>query len=160
MDITGHTSGKLMVLAEARKDNHSHVFWFCKCACGSIVTVSSSNIMSGHSTSCGCLRNALNKSRRLVHGHRVLSGRTKEYRAYLGAINRCRNPNNKAYKFYGGRGIKFLFKSFREFLKDIGICPNKALSVDRKNNNRHYEPGNVRWATAAQQANNRRKRRS
>jgi hypothetical protein len=69
------------------------------------------------------------------------------------AKGRCRNPNNDRYEDYGGRGIKFLFHSFQEFLVHIGPRPADR-SLDRINNDGHYEMGNVRWATRSQQARN------
>jgi hypothetical protein len=77
-----------------------------------------------------------------------------------GAKARCNNPNEVAYKNYGGRGIKFLFGSTEEFaawvLHNLGPCPSAEYSLDRIDNNRHYEPGNLRWATRSEQARNKR----
>jgi hypothetical protein len=75
-------------------------------------------------------------------------------------IRRCENPNDQAYPRYGGRGITVCPEwraDFAAFLRDVGRRPNPELSIDRIDNDRGYEPGNVRWATAKQQANNRRK---
>lgn len=81
---------------------------------------------------------------------------TPEYTAYVHAKYRCENVKNKAYKNYGGRGIKFLYKSFQEFLEDVGPKPSPELWLDRKNNDGNYEPGNCRWASQILQANNKR----
>jgi hypothetical protein len=78
-----------------------------------------------------------------------------ELHIYIAAKARCTNPKNKDWKHYGGRGIKFLFKSFREFLAHIGPRP-AGKTLDRIKNDGHYEPGNVRWATWKEQAANRR----
>ena len=71
------------------------------------------------------------------------------------AIGRCNNPNNKDYKHYGGRGIRFKFQSWHDLVGCIGERP-PGTSLDRVDTNGHYEPGNVRWATPKQQAVNRR----
>ncbi|MET8113722.1 hypothetical protein [Streptomyces prasinus] len=74
-------------------------------------------------------------------------------------IKRCENPNNHAYARYGGRGISVHPEwraNFGAFLRDVGRRPSPDLSLDRIDNDGNYEPGNVRWATAKQQANNRR----
>lgn len=73
------------------------------------------------------------------------------------AKSRCCNPNNKYYKNYGGRGIKFLFKSAEEVLQDIGPRPDRKRHFDRINNDGHYEKGNVRWATYSESHLNKRK---
>ena len=77
-----------------------------------------------------------------------------------GAKQRCTNPNSAAYADYGGRGIAFKFPSVRAFaewvLLNIGPKPTYAHSLDRIDNARHYEPGNLRWATRSEQARNKR----
>jgi len=78
-----------------------------------------------------------------------------EYRAYIDAKRRCTNPNSQRWYTHGGRGIKFLFANFEEFLCDVGLRPN-GMTLDRIDNDGHYEPGNIRWATPSQQVSNRR----
>jgi len=71
--------------------------------------------------------------------------------------NRCRNPNATAYRWYGARGVEICERwasSFDAFLSDVGMPPAKNYSLDRIDNNGHYEPGNVRWATQKQQVEN------
>jgi hypothetical protein len=91
------------------------------------------------------------------HGHRVGDKKTPEYAAWSHARQRCMNPNDSGWEWYGGRGIKFLFTSFAHFLAEIGPRPTPQHSLDRKDNDGNYEPGNVRWATLEEQANNQRK---
>lgn len=86
-----------------------------------------------------------------------------EYKIYHDAKQRCTNPKDLAWAEYGGRGIKFLFASFKQFFAELGLRPagkdarGKALySLDRPNNDGNYEPGNVRWATRKEQNINRR----
>lgn len=69
-----------------------------------------------------------------------------ENQAYHDAKRRCNNVKHKQYSNYGGRGIKFNFKSFWEFLECVGYKP-KGFCLDRIDNNGHYEVGNVRWVS-------------
>ncbi len=87
--------------------------------------------------------------------HRPTS-QSAEYRAFYSAFGRCRNPQHPDYVNYGGRGIQFKFESFADFLDCIGPKPTPQHSLDRMNNGGHYERGNVRWSTPAEQAANRR----
>jgi hypothetical protein len=104
------------------------------------------------------IKNALGWGSDARHGAALKGRRTPEYRAFDGAKERCLNPRNKDFHRYGGRGIKFLFHSFEAFLAAVGPKPSPDHSIDRMNNEGHYAPGNVRWATRSQQASNRRPR--
>lgn len=75
-------------------------------------------------------------------------------RAYDTAKSRCNNPNDQRYNDYGGRGIKFKFKNFEQWFAELGPKPSPQHSVDRKNNDGNYEPGNLRWATSSEQRKN------
>lgn len=93
---------------------------------------------------------------RVTHGHNRKGRTSPEYRAYHHAKARCINPKDKGWSYYGGRGIEFRLKSFEEFIAAVGLRPSKKHSLDRENNNGHYEIGNLRWATRSTQMKNRR----
>lgn len=84
--------------------------------------------------------------------------RTSEYVAYDNAKRRCTKPSHPRYVDWGGRGIEFRFNSFEEFFTELGPRP-VGLTLDRRDNDGHYEKGNVRWATRGEQQRNKRPRK-
>lgn len=95
----------------------------------------------------------------IKHGFRKRGKYLKEYAAWNHMNQRCNNPKHHAYKNYGGRGIKVCerWSLFENFIEDVGFAPFPGHSLDRyPNNDGHYEPGNIRWATISQQQMNKR----
>lgn len=129
--------------------------WKCLCDCGSIVSTTPGHLYSGHTRSCGCLYSEVLVSANTTHG----KSQSPEYRSWSMMRTRCNNPRVHNYHRYGGRGITVCErwnKSFEHFLQDVGPRPSLKHSIDRINVNGNYEPGNVRWATASEQALNQR----
>ncbi len=106
--------------------------------------------------SCGCLRADTARARRLKHGH-AAGKQSPEYQTWKHMIARCENPAVERYESYGGRGIKVCERwraSFEAFLEDMGPKPSPKHSIERKESDGNYEPGNCIWATRKQQDNN------
>jgi hypothetical protein len=92
---------------------------------------------------------------KISHGHALNGRKTPTYASWVGMRQRCTDPNSSGYHNYGARGVTTCsrWESFNAFLEDMGEKP-PGMSLDRINNDGDYEPANVRWATAKQQARN------
>jgi hypothetical protein len=157
IDRTDQRFGWLVVLERA--GTHTPTEYFCECDCGRMTCVLANNLVRGLTTSCGCRRDAATAERSTTHGHSRGRKHSPEYQAWNGMLMRCHNPADRVYPNYGARGIKVCEEwraSFEAFLHYVGTRPSGSHSLDRIDNERGYEPGNVRWATKRQQMMNRR----
>ena len=149
-NIAGQTFGRLTVLRRGPGNGaRKRASWVCRCECGKERTVVGTELRTGHTRSCGCVR--------ITHG----KSKTKAYMAWICMNHRCNDPNDISWPNYGGRGISVCerWKSFENFLEDVGDPPSPDHSLDRINNDGNYEPSNVKWSTQLEQSRNQRTNR-
>lgn len=159
-DLSGKRFGRLVALSYAGKNKWGHALWLYQCDCGNHKIISSNSVLQGNTKSCGCL----DKEKHQTHPNRTTHGHCGEriYRIWKAMKNRCNNPNTPDYqKWYGSKGVQVCDDWNNNFwmFYNWSICHgyNDNLSIDRINPFGNYEPSNCRWATAQQQANNKRK---
>jgi hypothetical protein len=150
----GERFGRLTVVRYLWHQNTSIVV-LCHCDCGNDKPITLRSLESGNTASCGCIR--------LRHGDSRRGQRSQEYDIWSNMVRRCHDKTNPAYKNYGGRGIQVCsswhdFATFLEYIcSTIGRKPGAEYTLDRIDNDRGYEPGNIRWATRVEQIRNSRR---
>jgi hypothetical protein len=153
-NLLGKEYGRLTVIEYLGKGKWDKHYWKCSCECGGDITLPTYRITGGAPTlSCGCLRketmleNRADPTKHGLHKHKL-------YGIYYGIHQRCYNPNNDRYQYYGAKGIS-VCKEWEESFQNFFDWANKngyveGLSIDRLDSSQNYEPSNCEWVTVSE----------
>lgn len=151
--LEGKRFGRLQVVDKVAPIGAATAY-LCLCDCGGRKIVRGASLRKGETTSCGCARSERMAAEKTTHGQYA----SPTYRSWRAMLARCHDKAHRQFKDYGGRGIAVhpSWLIFEAFFSDMGVRPN-GTTLDRRDNDGNYEPGNCCWSTRTEQNRNRRK---
>lgn len=160
-DITGFRAGRLVAVRFFDVRPGGKHRWLCQCDCGQQKVVYKTHLLRANSRSCGCLNSEVTAAKNIATAKHGM-WKSNEFAMWQSMLQRCLDSNCPAWHHYGGRGVVVCQEwreSFRSFYEFMGVRPSRKHSLERIDNEKGYEPGNVRWATWHEQARNKRNNR-
>jgi hypothetical protein len=166
LDLHGMKFSRMTVACCAGPDSRGAIMWRCRCDCGNEKDVRGSDLKRGFIKSCGCLNSEATATRNATHRQ----SHTRLYRIWQAMHDRTANMKCDRYRYYGARGISvcvewFEFAPFAQWALQNGYCDplpteprSRHLTIDRRDVDGNYEPGNCRWVVQRVQVKNRRKK--
>ena len=156
LELSGKRFGYLEAICLSNNSENKIRKWVCKCDCGNIIEVRTTDLTRGNTKSCGCYQKKIAKEIKQKHG----GSNKRIYSIWCNMKTRCLNKNTHAYKNYGGRGISVCqewldFTNFYNWAMENGY--SDELTIERKNTNGNYEPSNCVFIPKSQQPLNTRK---
>lgn len=153
IDLSGRVFNNLTVIKRVENPKgKKDAAWLCQCKCGDQSVVVAYRLKNGNTKSCGCIRKPALHQANTKHG----KSKTVEYATWNSMMQRCYNPNAMKYSSYGSRGIVVCerWHEFENFLEDMGMRPDKKLSLERIDPYGNYGPDNCKWGTKTEQSRN------
>lgn len=151
IDITGQRFGRLVALEYSHTSKDKKAVWLCKCDCGNLCHATAKDMRSGNTQSCGCYARDVARKVNTKHG----AYKTRLYRIHSMMKNRCSNPKDGHWEWYGATGITVCeewqkFEAFRDWALENGYADNCV--IDRKDSSKGYSPENCQWITQSENA--------